>query len=251
MKDKNLQHYQLPNKMTVSATDQYIYLILRSHYNGTTRLCFPSLNTISKESGLSIPTVRKCIDNLKNAKYIAVVKNNRKNYYLFTGHKKFEPFSPEFLKNPEVSPTTKAYLIATQQHMFKEVENIGAISYSNRDLSKITGIPEATIRKCNKELKSLEALDIVKNKNTDKETGCKTETKLFKMDKLHQEIIWRLKEHEERLNEHDAKIDSIEKSVKKNSSELAEYKKLVKKLISQLEEERKERQLEKQLQIIF
>ena len=39
--------------------------------------------------------------------------------------------------------------------MYKEIENIGKISYANRDLSRITGIPESTIRKCNNELASL------------------------------------------------------------------------------------------------
>lgn len=111
--------------------------------------------------------------------------------------------------------------------MYKEIENIGKISYTNMDLSRITGIPESTIRKCNNELASLNILEILKNKN-------RTETKVFKMNELHQEIIWLLKEHEERLDEHDANT----KNTKKNVSELEEYKKLVSKLMEQLKEEK-------------
>ena len=48
-----------------------------------TKLCFPSLKTLASESGLSIPTVRKCIDNLKNLRYIGVVNHKRKNYFHF------------------------------------------------------------------------------------------------------------------------------------------------------------------------
>ena len=231
MKKQSLQHYQLPNKMQVSARDQYIYLLLKSHVNGITKLCFPSLKTLASESGLSIPTVRKCIDNLKNFRYIGIVNHKRKNYYLFSKYKKFEPFSPDFLKQTKISPTTKAYLIAIQQYMYKEIENIGKISYTNMDLSRLTGIPESTIRKCNNELASLNILEILKNKN-------RTETKVFKMNELHQEIIWLLKEHEEQLSEHDADI----KNIKKDVDELKEYKLLVSKLMKQLKEEKQKNQ---------
>ena len=107
------QHVQVPNKMAehdLTPRDQLVYSVIKIH-DGKDG-CFPSLKTISEEAGFSINTIRKCIDNLKNLRYIGVVNHKRKNYYLFNRYKKFEPFSPDFLKQTKISPTTKAYLIA-------------------------------------------------------------------------------------------------------------------------------------------
>ena len=54
--------------MKVSAKDKYVYLILK-YYDGKEG-CFPALETLSKNFGLSINTVRNCIDRLEKAGYI-------------------------------------------------------------------------------------------------------------------------------------------------------------------------------------
>lgn len=188
---ENLQHVQVPNDMgtkNLTPKDQLIYTIIKSHDNPT-KGCFPSLQVLSKESGASINTIRDSIARLKEAGYIKTELRGRKTYYTFDPYKKFEPFSPDFISNPNISFTTKSYLIASQQFMYKDVENLGKLSFSNRELADQINMPESTIRKCNAELVSKDYLTILKNESKDIQSGCKTETKLYDLNKLGQAVI--------------------------------------------------------------
>ena len=106
---ENKQHVQVPNKMAdhnLTPRDQYIYSVIKSH-DGKSG-CFPSLKTISTESNCSINTVRKSISSLEEAGYITTKKVGRQQYYFFSKYKKFEPISPEFLKNEKDVKQIKA-----------------------------------------------------------------------------------------------------------------------------------------------
>ena len=80
-------------------------------------------------------------------------------------------------------------MFATQQYMYKDVENYGKLSISNTVLAEQINMPESTIRRCNLELASKDYLTILKNENQDLQTGLKTETKLFELNKLGQAIV--------------------------------------------------------------
>ena len=122
----NKQHVQLPNNMTVTKEldpkDLLIYVTIKSFSNSKTLQCNPSLETIVKKSGVSKPTVRKSIKKLEELNYIEVKKLGRGNDYRFNPHKNFEPFSYEFLEKENLTPNEKAYIIATQQYMYKDIE---------------------------------------------------------------------------------------------------------------------------------
>lgn len=197
-----MKHTQVPNKMAedgLTPREQLVYAVLHS-YNNPVNGCFPSLEKISQRSKLSIPTIRKSLKRLEETEYIKVEKRGRKNYYLFNKYIEFEPFSQEFLDNQNITPTTKAYLIAAQQLMFKDVEGIGKISYSVNSLADKINMPESSIRRCNKELENKNYLTTITNKSRDLETGCNTNTKIFNLKELGQSIIWVLKNHEDRLD---------------------------------------------------
>ena len=203
MEETNKQHTQVPNNMAqdgLTPRDQLVYAVLHS-YNNSNNECYPSLQTLSEDSKLSIPTIRASIKSLEDKEYIKIEKKGRKNYYYFKKYITFEPFGPEFLKKKDISPTTKSYLIAAQQFMFKNIKGVGKISYPNTNLSQQINMPESTIRKCNKELERKNYLTIINNKSRDLETGCKTDTKLYDLNKLGQAIIWTLKDHEDRITE--------------------------------------------------
>lgn len=228
------QHTQLPNKMAeneVSPKDQLIYLGIKSFMNNETRSCFPSLQTIADKIGVSIPTIRKSIDVLSEKGYIKVEKKGRGQIYYFNDIKKFEPFSSEFLENNDISFTTKAYLVASQQHMYKDVEGYGKVSYSNAELSKQINMSETTIRRCNQELERKDYLTIIKNECRDLETGCKSDTKIFDLNKLGQAIIWVLKNHEDRINNHEERITELENKLKQRIIADKETNKMIEQLL--------------------
>ena len=95
MENINKQHVQLPNNMTldVKPKDLLIYVTIKRHMNKETKKAFPALTTICAESGASINAVRESIKKLEKFEYLKVEKDGRKNVYVFTTYKNFEPFS--------------------------------------------------------------------------------------------------------------------------------------------------------------
>lgn len=202
--DSIKQHVQLPNKMgenDLAPKDQLIYLSIRRFMNGQTKVAYPSLAKISEVSGASINTIRNSIKVLEEKDYFKVIKEGRSQKYLFNELKKFEPFSYNFLDKPDLTFTEKSYIVASQQYMYTDVEGIGKISYSNKELSEKINMPESTISKTNRSLVRKKYLTLIKNKTRDIETGCKTDTKLFKLNELGQAVIWVLKNHEDRIQQ--------------------------------------------------
>lgn len=226
MCEKSKQHSQLPNNMEVQAKDRLVYLVIKSFQNGQTKECFPSLDVIAEKAQLSVPTIRDSIKRLEAAEYITVTRRGRKNHYTFSPYKKWEPFSPEFIERKDITPTTKSYLLSIQQYMYKDIEGIGKVSLSNRELSRQSGIPENTIRKCNNELERKNFLTTLKNNTRDLESGCKTDTKVYNLKALGQAIIWKLKEHDDRITKNEEDIQTL-------TDRLNSQQKLIEKLLAE------------------
>lgn len=199
MENISKQHSQVPNEMGIEGLepkDQLIYAIIKM-YDNEKKEVYPSLQKIAEIANMSINTVRKSIQALVDKHYITIKKVGRNNWYLFNEYIKFEPFSPEFLKNDKISSLAKAYVVASQQYMFKDIEGIGKLSYSNRELSEKINMPIATISKCNKELVKSGYMEIIRNASKDLETGIFTDSKIFKLGELCQGVVWALNKHED------------------------------------------------------
>lgn len=211
----NKRHVQLPTeKSDLEPKDQLIYLSIKRFMNSETKTAFPSLKTISEVSGASIPTIRKSIERLEEADYIKVHKKKRGQEYEFNPYKSFEPFSYEFLDKKDLTFTTKSYLIASQKYMFTDVEGLGKISYTNKELSNKINMSESVISRSNSELESKGYLTTLINKSVDLETGCNKTTRVFNLAKLCQGIIWVLKNHEDRITSVEEKSNNNEKLIK-------------------------------------
>lgn len=213
MEKENLQHVQLPNRQkeeTITPQEQLIYVSIRRFMNAQTNEAFPSLATISEKSGASVPTIRKCIKHLESAGYFKIEKRGRQNIYIFDELKAFEPFSYEFLDNKNLSFLEKSYLVASQQFMYT-TQGEGSISFTNRALSKKINLSEATISRCNHSLESKGYLAIIENENREVETGCKTQTKLFHLNKFGQAVVFLLKNHEDRITNSENAVEQLQK----------------------------------------
>ena len=69
-----------------------VYSYLCSNYNRELGYSFPSLNTISKNANMSVPTVTKCIKKLEKLKLIKISKfENKTNKYVNNIYKIFIP----------------------------------------------------------------------------------------------------------------------------------------------------------------
>ena len=81
--EKNLpQHVAVDNdsfRKNLSQNELLVYVMLKSYMNGTSLIAFPKQSTLQKDTGLSIPTIKKCLENL-NTK--APFQNNLIKIYL-------------------------------------------------------------------------------------------------------------------------------------------------------------------------
>lgn len=224
----NKQHVQLPNDMTINENltpqDLLIYVAIKRYMNKDTKEAFPSLQTICAKSGASINTVRKCISNLETQEYFKIEKRGRQNYYIFSDYQNFEPFSYDFLDKEDLTFTEKAYIIASQQYMFKDEKGIGKISYTNSELSEKINMPESTISKCNRSLTTKEYLSIIRCEKHDPETGLAIQEKIFHLDELGQAVIWALQNHEQRITKNEKTLDLALKEIAQLKAELEELK---------------------------
>lgn len=210
------RHIQLPNDMgckDLTPKDQLIYLAIKSFKNEISKEAFISLVKLKDILGTSVDTIRKGIQHLKEKGYIEVIKVGKTQKYKFNPYKEFEPFSYDFLNRKDLTFTEKAYLAASQQYMFKDVEDYGKISYSNKELSNLINMPESTISKTNRSLQRKNYLTVLKNDSRDLETGCHTDTKVFNLKALGQAIIWTLKDHEYRITETEEKYKELQEKI--------------------------------------
>ena len=176
--------------------------------NSDTKEAFPSLETIAEKSGASVPTIRKCIKRLVDKNYISIRKDGKKNVYKFIKYDKFEPFSYEFLDKEDLTFTEKSYLAAAQQYMFKE-DGFGKMTYTNKEISDKINMSESTISRCNKSLEKKEYRSIMDTDLRDMETGLRIKEKVFYLNELGQAIIFTLKTHEDRINNHEDQLQKI------------------------------------------
>lgn len=210
------QHVQLPNNLIninpITPKDLVIYLAIRRFLNGKTGECYPSLATISKKAGAAINTVRKSIDTLEKTGYLIITKRGRQHYYSFPKDKTFEPFSFDFLDKEDLTFSEKAYLIASQQFMFKE-KGEGKITYSNKELAKKINMSEKTISRINQSLVKKDYLTIEKSHKLNPITGIKINEKFYHLNQLEQAIVFTLTNHEERIQENTNDIEALKKRI--------------------------------------
>lgn len=246
MEQKTKQHVQLPtddDKDKLNPSEVLIYLTIKRHQNKDTQKAFPSLQTISEESGASVPTVRKLIKRLIDLKYITCDKDGRKNVYSFNPYKYYEAFSYDFLDNKKLDFTEKAYLACSQKYMVKE-DGKGTISYTNEELSKLINMPKSTISKVNRSLQNKNLLTVIEN-------GLRT-TKVFDMNAYGQAIVFILKNHEERIGNNEERIEDLEKFKKDKEKHDKEMMNIIKDLKTELQElKKKQKEQEKSTNVVM
>ena len=162
--------------------DLVIYAYLKKHYNAVTRESYPSLDLLAEESGISKPTVVKCLTRLEAANYIMIRKIKRCNHYTFSDIKKFEIYSFDFLEDSSLSTSDKAYIICMQPHIFKDSNlGIGKVTYSELDIAKQLNIDLRTLRKYENRLQQGDRhiMSLIPSKKRDPVTGLIIQERVF------------------------------------------------------------------------
>ena len=154
------QHVAVDNdsfRKNLSQNELLVYVMLKSYMNGTSLIAFPKQSTLQKDTGLSIPTIKKCLENLEQKNEIKIIREGKLHKYKFNEHSdNYEMYSHEFLKDIDIKKDLKAFLIAMQPIMFKDdIPGVGKVTMPTTEIATVTGLSEDTILRKNKELMKL------------------------------------------------------------------------------------------------
>lgn len=186
----------------LTPADKLIYLVIRRYMNNDSMTCYVSYSTITKDCGAAAKTIKKCVDNLVTEGYLETKREGKRIVYKFNNKKKFEPFSYDFLDNPDLTFTEKSYIVASQQYMFKEEEE-GKVSLTNKELSNLIKMTESTISRCNHSLERKGYLQ-----------GASELVKRFQLRELDQLFVWKFKEQDEKIQKNTEDIREIQRKLK-------------------------------------
>ena len=217
----------LPKKEIGDQLQKYeilIYVAIRRYMNKNTMKAYPSLDRIQKDTGVSKATIIKIIKNIINKGYMQ--QESKKGVgaiYTFNNEKSFEPFSYEFLDNENLTKAEKLQILCTQQYMFKE-NGIGKISYSDNELAEKTGLNRNTIAKTNQSLMQKGFATQVSLATRDPKTGLINKETMYHLDEIGQAIVFKLKEHDDRIVKNEEDIESLKKDNELLRRELNEIK---------------------------
>lgn len=226
---EHTQFFKLPNNMTPDLRPQelLVYINIVRYSDKKTKMAFPSLRALSDHCGAAVGTIKKSLNRLAEYGYIQIFIEDKKQYYKILKEIEFEPFSKEFLDNTKLTFTQKAYLLASQQYMFKE-NGIGKISYSSAELSKIINMPKSTITKCDRELEEAGFLDIIKAKKQG--SGIMINEKFFHLDEFGQAIVFELQKQREEIDKNKRDIAKNTEDITQNIEEIKELKRRIEEL---------------------
>lgn len=217
----------LPKKEVGDQLQKYeilIYVAIRRYMNKDTMKAYPSLDRIQKDTGVSKVTIIKIIKNIINKGYMQ--QESKKGIgaiYTFNNEKSFEPFSYEFLDNENLTKAEKLQILCTQQYMFKE-NGVGKISYSDNELAEKTGLNRNTIAKTNQSLMQKGFATQVSLATRDPKTGLINKETMYHLDEIGQAIVFKLKEHDDRIVKNEEDIESLKKDNELLRRELNEIK---------------------------
>ena len=217
----------LPKKEVGDQLQKYeilIYVAIRRYMNKNTMKAYPSLDRIQKDTGVSKATIIKIIKNIINKGYMQ--QESKKGVgaiYTFNNEKSFEPFSYEFLDNENLTKAEKLQILCTQQYMFKE-NGVGKISYSDNELAEKTGLNRNTIAKTNQSLMQKGFATQVTLATRDPKTGLINKETMYHLDEIGQAIVFKLKEHDDRIVKNEEDIESLKKDNELLRRELNEIK---------------------------
>lgn len=224
------QNAHFPTKKEISANpkETLVFMAIKRHENWETHEAYPSLDTIAKESGLSKPTVMKCIDQLVKKDYLVILdkggKNKAAKYYI-NPYKNFEIISHELLDHQNLDPMEKGIVICVSEYMFKNKDDhTGVVTYDEAEICKNIGISIPVLKKYEKSLSNKGFLEITPTNYRNQKTGLPINQRTFKLDELGQAIVFAIDKHESRLNDHDKQYELLKEKYNKLEEEMNKIK---------------------------
>lgn len=223
----------LDSEKIINYIDKAVYCYLRRFMNKSTNSTFVSIDKISRDFGLSRPTINKSIDKLIKFKLIKKDKRGRGYEYTFTKIKKdYTKISFELL-DMNIPPKLKAFCIAIQEYLLlNEDKKIGVIRNSSTDIAKLLGMSCYLYRKYLKECKQY---NIILN-DFDKLEDLRGKEIQFDLETLGQYVVYigqQVEKNTKKTDKLEAKTDGLEVKTDHLESRIYELEKELNKLKQQ------------------
>lgn len=224
----------------INFVDRAVYVYLRKFMNKDTYTTFVSLDKISRDFGLTRPTVTKSIEKLIDQGHLLKEKRGRGYEYYFTDRnpKKFEMISYELL-NKDISPKLKAFCISMQEYMTNKETGIGICKYNPSEMSKNLGMSYNSYKKYIGECKKWGLISGDFNSFID----LKDKPLEFNLEKLGQAILFVNKKVDKTVED----LEIVKEVVEQLRENSAQQKEKIEQLNAEVKELKKEKEeLEKE-----
>lgn len=224
----------------INFVDRAVYVYLRKFMNKDTYTTFVSLDKISRDFGLTRPTVTKSIEKLIDQGHLLKEKRGRGYEYYFTDRnpKKFEMISYELL-NKDIPPKLKAFCISMQEYMINKETGIGICKYNPSEMSKNLGMSYNSYKKYIGECKKWGLISGDFNSFID----LKDKPLEFNLEKLGQAILFVNKKVDKTVED----LEIVKEVVEQLRENSAQQKEKIEQLNAEVKELKKEKEeLEKE-----
>lgn len=183
--------------------------------------CHPRLETIAEKCGYSTKRVQSGIRRLEQSGLLQTIKRKgTSTIYKFTSLDDFERFTDQFL-DMDLEPQIKEYYMDLQHYLFIDPKTGEAnTTFSDTEIAKKTGLCTRTIKNYNKALIEKDIL-IESTTTLRDEAGLPIIQKTFDLERLHQSILYKFKEQDEKINKNTDDIASLQNEIKQLKKELA------------------------------
>jgi len=208
---------KIPKEIASLGLEQGDILVLahiKIHYNSTTKLCNPGTDCLVKESGYSKKFILESVKRLESAGLITVIRQRGKsNQYSFTDKgKKFERFAESFLNIKNLSNNAKEFYMRLQEFLYIHDDGTADTTYNTNQIALLTGISRPSVIKYLSELEDKGYL-VTENGSTSTQSGLLNVKHVFLLDALGQQVLYKLKEHDDKLQEHDQRLFDQNKQI--------------------------------------
>lgn len=228
--DKSKQHVQIHIKQCsmLKPNDLLVLANIKRHMNGTTKLCDPTIKTISENSGFTERSVINSIKKLELSGELIIHRStNKSNKYEFPENSNFEMYSFEFLDNPALTRDEKAYLIGFQSCAVKNKSGYMGTTNSNEEIAKKINMSKRKIIELNKSLREKGIFAELTCFTTD-ETGLSKKMKTVDMELIGQAVLFVNQKIDNTISRVNLLEQQLAEVIKLNKAYLKENKRLAK-----------------------
>lgn len=196
--------------------------------------CHPRLETIAEKCGYSTKRIQIGIKRLEEAGLLtAIRRKGTSTIYKFNKIDDFERFTDKFL-DTDLDPQIKEYYMDLQHYLFVDPETGETnTTFSDSEIAKKTGLCLRTVKLYNRALIDANILTETITSLID-DAGFPIIRKTFDLNKLHQSILYKFKEQDEKINKNIDDIASLKDEIKQLKKQIAimKYSKEIKEEIN-------------------